>query len=64
MENPASWGKAEQIIDKEYHDWWDLRVDGMVGLSLAKRVADALRAEGLLAVEEAEHHRGKHEKDA
>jgi hypothetical protein len=62
MENPASWGKAEQVIDKEYREWYDLRAGGMVGLSLARRVADALRAEGLLAAEEAEHHHGKHEK--
>lgn len=60
MENPASWGKAEQIIDKEYREWYDLRAGGMVGLSLARRVADALRAEGLLAEEGKHHKKGKH----
>jgi hypothetical protein len=48
MENPAAWTEAEKIINKAYRDWWEACERGMVGTSLAKTVADALRNAGLL----------------
>jgi hypothetical protein len=51
MENPMTWGEAERIVDTEYKRWWRDREDGMCGLSLARRVTDALRDAGLLELE-------------
>lgn len=48
MENPATWGKAEKVIDEAYQDWWKSRARGTYGLSLARRIADALRDAELL----------------
>lgn len=48
MENPATWGKAEKIIDKAHQDFWTDRASGNYGLSLPRRIADALREAGLL----------------
>lgn len=52
MENPATWSSTEKIINREYQEWVrnlhkpaDERV---IGASLARRIADALRKEGLL----------------
>jgi len=54
MENPATWGLAEEIIDKAYKDYWTDRAGGVTGLSLARRVADALREANLLRDENQE----------
>ena len=48
MENPDRWGKAEEIIHSTYAEWYTQKTSGMVGLSLPRSIADALRAEGLL----------------
>lgn len=52
MENPATWGRAEQVISQAYQDWWKGRAEGRTGLSLPRRIADALRAAGLLRDED------------
>lgn len=52
MENPATWGKAEQIIHKILLDNFERNLarplEAMCGLSVERRIADALRDEGLL----------------
>lgn len=48
MENPATWGKAEKVVHDEYVKWWEDREKMMCGLSLERRITDALRREGLL----------------
>lgn len=52
MENPATWGPAEKIVDKILGDLI-LRMakpadEEMCGLSWARQITDALRAQGLL----------------
>jgi len=51
MENPATWGKAEHVIIQAL-DEYDKDVLGnrgvIVGLSLTRRIADALRNANLL----------------
>jgi hypothetical protein len=49
MENPASWGDAEKVIDaaiRKWEEWW--RKQGYVGASFAAFIADELRNAGLL----------------
>lgn len=48
MENPDTWGEAERVVDREYERWWRDRENFVCGLSLARRVTDALRDAGLL----------------
>ena len=52
MENPATWGPAEKIINKVYIDWVENlhkpADERVTGLSLYRQVADALREAGLL----------------
>jgi hypothetical protein len=63
MENPATWGKAERTIAAAKERWAAARNEGIVGLSLARTIADALRAEGLLVEEKpslTEQYQGKH----
>jgi hypothetical protein len=48
MENPATWGRAEGIISRAYAEWSESRNKGIIGLSLARQIADALRDAGLL----------------
>ena len=49
-ENPATWGEPEKIIDEVLDDYWRNRArpDPMIGWSLAKMIAEALRNAGLL----------------
>lgn len=47
MENPATWGRAEKVVDQVIRDHRD-RTDSVIGLSLTRRITDALRREGLL----------------
>jgi hypothetical protein len=54
MENPATWGKAEKVIDKAIRDADKAHFQGIVGLSTTRRVADALREAGLLDKETGE----------
>jgi hypothetical protein len=52
MENPATWGKAERIIHDTLHQAETYETGMPIrGLSRARQVADALRAEGLLVEE-------------
>lgn len=50
MEDPATWGPVEKIIDRVMEDHARARAEepGLCGLSLARQIADALRKEGLL----------------
>ena len=50
MENPATWGPAEKVIDAaiENHDHLVRTNPGFCGLSLTRQIADALREAGLL----------------
>jgi hypothetical protein len=52
VENPATWGPAEKIINKVYIDWVENlhkpADERVTGLSLQRQVADALREAGLL----------------
>lgn len=54
MENPATWGRAEHIVQDVLRRREDSRASGefRCGLSLARQITDALRAEGLLAAED------------
>jgi hypothetical protein len=48
MENPATWGEAEQIVCNAYISWHAANEEGHVGLSLPRTITDALREAGLL----------------
>lgn len=52
MENPATWGKAEQVVNevlKRIDENSALPPDQRrIGLSRARQITDALRVEGLL----------------
>lgn len=50
MENPATWGPAEHVIDDVLRDDRENKAmaEPRIGASLPRRIADALRAEGLL----------------
>jgi hypothetical protein len=52
MENPATWGKAEKVIDQAHKDYWKARKDGVIGWSLIHTIAEALREAGLLRDED------------
>jgi hypothetical protein len=50
MENPGTWGLAEHVVNKALNDHDRLmRADEyFCGLSVVRKITDALRAEGLL----------------
>lgn len=48
MENPASWGEAEKIVDQAIDNAYHNRKLGLIGLSLTRQITDALKAAGLL----------------
>jgi hypothetical protein len=48
MENPMTWGEPEKVIQDAYRQWSEARDKGVVGLSLAKTISNALRNAGLL----------------
>lgn len=50
MENPGSWTLAEHVVNKalEEHDMLMRHEPGLCGLSVVRKITDALRAEGLL----------------
>ena len=52
MENPATWGRAERIVHEALKRQQEAVARGLVGLSQARTVTDALRAEGLLKEED------------
>ena len=47
MENPATWGEAEHVVNNALREHDSLPV-GFCGLSRARRITDALREAGLL----------------
>jgi hypothetical protein len=49
MENPATWGRAEQVVASALLKWREAKIRGVIGLTDVRAVTDALRAEGLLA---------------
>ncbi len=51
MENPATWGEAERIVNETLCSAYEDRAAGVIGLSTARRVTDALRTAGLLTDE-------------
>jgi hypothetical protein len=54
MENPATWTKAEHIVSHVLTRFDDQQRQGVVGLSLARQITDALRAGGLLVTYDSE----------
>lgn len=50
MENPATWGPAEKVIRQALDEDHQARLspEPVIGLSLPRLIADALRKEGLL----------------
>ena len=48
MENPASWGDVEKVIDQAYRDWHDAHTRGYIGASLPMTIANRLREAGLV----------------
>lgn len=52
MENPATWGKAEQVVHDVRLKWEEDRENVVLGLSLERRITNALRQEGLLLNED------------
>jgi len=48
MENPNTWKQAEKVILEELSHEQEDFMKGVCGLSLPKRIANRLRAEGLL----------------
>lgn len=48
MENPQTWGPAERLINTVIVQHAYAQADGCCGLSLERKITDALRAEGLL----------------
>ena len=56
MENPATWGEAEKIIDRTLTAGNRAALRGEVGWSLAKQIAEALREACLLRDEDEAAH--------
>lgn len=48
MENPATWGKAEHVVNDALAESDRAMLGGLIGLSLTRRITDALREAGLL----------------
>lgn len=48
MENPATWGPAEHVVQEALDKAADAYTKKMVGLSTTRQITDALRREGLL----------------
>lgn len=48
MENPATWGEVEKTIDAALDEHEMLSNTGFCGTSVTKRIANALRAKGLV----------------
>jgi hypothetical protein len=52
MENPATWGPVERLIQETLDSWHAAHAQGIVGLSLATSIANTLRANGYCTVTE------------
>jgi hypothetical protein len=48
MENPATWGEPERIVHDAIAGYNKNVMEGRFGLSLARQITDALRAQGYL----------------
>ena len=48
VENPSTWGEAERVVDEAMRRATELQEQGLMGLSVARQVTDALREHGLL----------------
>lgn len=48
MESPLTWTRAEWVVNEALREAEEAREQGVVGLSAARRITDALRREGLL----------------
>lgn len=46
MENPATWGDVEKIIDAAHREWADAQERGVIGSSFAMLCANRLREAG------------------
>jgi len=51
MENPATWGRAERVVDEALRKHAEMMAKHYCGLSDVRMVTDALRAAGLLKKE-------------
>jgi hypothetical protein len=51
MENPASWGPLEHLIEECIRDHSIAQARGVVGASLPMYIANTLRAEGYINAE-------------
>ncbi len=51
-ESPASWKKAEFVIENAIRSHYDALENGIIGWSLTKSIAEALRGAGLLRDED------------
>lgn len=49
-ENPATWGEAEKIVNRVLEEWEENKYaeHPVIGLSLPRRITDALREAGKL----------------
>ena len=61
MENPATWGKAEQIVSDALNEAAAQRRRMVMGLSTVRQITDALRREGYLEGEQVAYERGYQE---
>lgn len=52
MENPAYWTRVEHLINESLVKDAEDRANGVIGWSTAMKIANALRAEGLLKEED------------
>lgn len=57
MENPATWGELERVIDRAIRDWQQAQRDGVIGSSQPAAIARALRSAGLVTAAAAEPER-------
>jgi hypothetical protein len=48
MENPQTWGEAEHLVCDALEDHEKAMAEDICGLSVVRRITDALRKEGLL----------------
>lgn len=49
MEDPATWDKAERVVQAAILEWERLQSKGVFGFSQTRTICDALRKEGLLS---------------
>lgn len=47
MENPNTWKKLDKLVDEAIKEHMSMTIDGVIGASLAKHVADKIRESSL-----------------